>query len=134
MSKNLNSERITFLLYLDDPIQSEIIDYLIDLNRSRKGEVLREIILMGWEKFNKEKLSKNKIKRKNKKENIYNNGKISNKKEQNVTPHKKDSFDNINNSVDSVDSVDNTKDSNTNNEQKINKLNPLQSFKESYGV
>lgn len=142
MSKDLSSERVTFLLYLDDPIQSEIIDYLIDLNRSRKGEVLREIIVMGWEKFNKEKLSKNKRKTKKIKENSLNSFETSNEKlkepfiENNL---EKTSNDKLENKISKVNNVDNNNivdnnDNNDNNEEKIDKLNPLSSFKKRYGI
>ena len=148
MSKNINSERITFLLYLDDPIQSEIIDYVIDLSPSRKGEVLREIISMGWEKFNKDKLSKSKsIRRKratNRKEEIKEE-KVVHSDNINIEKDKEHSINNdsdINNSNDNIEKYNETKIDNSNaeyvevNEDKneIDKINPLASFKQQFGI
>ena len=54
MSQGMYKEKINFLLYLDDPIQAEIADYLSELSPSRKGEVLRQIITTGWTSFKKQ--------------------------------------------------------------------------------
>lgn len=51
MSQSIDKEKVTFLLYLDDPYQAEILDYLSGLSPSRKGEVLRQILVSGWSSF-----------------------------------------------------------------------------------
>lgn len=53
MSQSIDKEKVTFLLYLDDPHQAEILDYLSELSPSRKGEVLRQILVSGWSSFKK---------------------------------------------------------------------------------
>ena len=148
MSKNINSERITFLLYLDDPIQSEIIDYVIDLSPSRKGEVLREIISMGWEKFNKDKLSKAKsIRRKKtinkieemKEEKIISSNNINiEKNEENFINNNDNNIKSDNDSIEKHHKEEiniNNKNVETNeNKDEIDKINPLASFKQQFGV
>lgn len=48
MSHELESIRVNCLLYLDDFIQAELADYVGDLTKFRRGEVLRSILVKGW--------------------------------------------------------------------------------------
>lgn len=54
MSHNIDSVKISCLLYLDRPMQADLSDFLSDLTPSRKGEVLREILENGWQKYKEE--------------------------------------------------------------------------------
>jgi primosomal protein N' len=54
MSHNIDSIKISCLLYLDRPMQADLSDFLSDLTPSRKGEVLREILENGWQKYKNE--------------------------------------------------------------------------------
>jgi primosomal protein N' len=54
MSHNIDSIKISCLLYLDRPMQADLSDFLSDLTPSRKGEVLRELLENGWKKYKEE--------------------------------------------------------------------------------
>lgn len=53
MSRNIDSMKISCLLYFDRPMQADLSDFLSDLTPSRKGEVLREILENGWQEYKK---------------------------------------------------------------------------------
>ena len=54
MSQNIDTVKISCLLYLDRHLQADLADFLSSITRSRRGEVLREIIESGWVNYKSE--------------------------------------------------------------------------------